>query len=93
VFDKGRGSAIAIGRSRDPQIAPARLCSGPVFGLAARHECGAGKNRFGNNGTDAAASQESGKRNDDVDEKDDDVAHWAIVAKNCKCKEMQLKES
>jgi len=33
------------------------------------------KNRFGNNGTDAAASQESGNRYDDVDEKDDDVAH------------------
>jgi hypothetical protein len=35
--------------------------------------------KFGANGTEAARTQESGKRSDDMDEKDDEIAHLLVV--------------
>ena len=37
------------------------------------------ENRLGNYGTDAARIQESGMGSDDMDEKDDEIAHLLIV--------------
>ena len=39
------------------------------------------ENGLGDDGTDAAGTQEPGEGGDDVDEKDENVAHVAIVAK------------
>jgi hypothetical protein len=39
------------------------------------------ENCLGDNGTDAARTQESGKSSDDMDEKDDGIAHLLIIAK------------
>jgi len=37
------------------------------------------ENRLGDHRTDAARTTESGKRNDDMDEKDDQITHLGIV--------------
>ena len=37
------------------------------------------ENCLGDNGTEAAQTQESGKSGDDVDEKDDEIAHLLII--------------
>jgi hypothetical protein len=39
------------------------------------------ENGFGDYRTDAARTQESGTSNDDVDEKDDEIAHLGILAR------------
>jgi hypothetical protein len=37
------------------------------------------ENCLGDNGTDAARTQEPGKSSDDMDEKDDEIAHLLIL--------------
>ena len=37
-------------------------------------------NRLGDDGTEAARTAEAGKRNNDMDEKDDEITHLGIVA-------------
>jgi hypothetical protein len=49
------------------------------------------ENRLGDYRADAARTQESGKSSDDVDEKDDEIAHLGILAgkpkaRNCLAK-------
>ena len=39
------------------------------------------ENGLGDHGTDPARTQESRKRNDNMDEKDDQIAHLSIVAR------------
>jgi hypothetical protein len=39
------------------------------------------ENGLGCHGTDAARAQEAGKRGDDMDEKDDEIAHFIIITK------------
>jgi hypothetical protein len=39
------------------------------------------ENGLGDHGTDAARTQEPGKRGDDMDEKDDEIAHFIIITK------------
>jgi len=38
-----------------------------------------GENGLGDYGTDAARTQKPGKSSDDVDEKDDEIAHLSIL--------------
>ena len=39
------------------------------------------ENGFGDHGTDAARARESGERSDDMNEKDDEMAHCSILAR------------
>jgi hypothetical protein len=39
------------------------------------------KNGLGDHRTDAARTPESGKRSEDMDEKDDEIAHLSIIAR------------
>jgi len=39
------------------------------------------ENGLGNHGTDAARAPDSKERNNDMDEKDDEIAHLGIVAR------------
>jgi hypothetical protein len=39
------------------------------------------ENGLGDHGTDPARAQESGKSSDDMDEKDDEIAHFIIITK------------
>ena len=39
------------------------------------------KNGLGDHRTDAARTPESGKSSDDMDEKDDEIAHLSIIAR------------
>jgi len=40
------------------------------------------ENGFSDDRTDATWTQESGERSDDMDEKDDEIAHRSILARN-----------
>jgi len=39
------------------------------------------ENGLGNHRTDAARTQESGERSDDMDEKDDEIGHLTVLAR------------
>jgi hypothetical protein len=53
----------------------------PLPGTIQDQELLLDENGLGDYGTDATRTQESGKRNDDVDEKDDQIAHLSIAAR------------
>ena len=53
----------------------------PLPGTIQDQELLLDENGLGDHGTDPSRAQESRKRNDDVDEKDDQIAHLCIVAR------------
>ena len=64
-----RAHKPATRRSECPEIG----C--PLPGTIEDQELLLDENGLGDNGTDAARTQESGKSSDDMDEKDDEIAH------------------
>jgi hypothetical protein len=53
----------------------------PLPGTIQDQELLLDENGFGDHGTDPARAQESRNRNDDMGEKDDQIAHLSIVAR------------
>ena len=56
------------------------------------------ENGLGDHRTDAARPQESGNRSNDVDEKDDEIAHFTMLARtanprNCKVNQQFARDS
>jgi len=54
---------------------------GPLPRTIADQELLLDKNGLGDHRTDAARTPESGKRSEDMDEKDDEIAHLSILAR------------
>jgi hypothetical protein len=50
------------------------------------------ENGLGDDRTDAARTQESGERSDDMDEKDDEIAHLSILARTAIPQELWVNQ-